>query len=348
MSEPTANPVKEVIETIRSYFFFMLKRWLVFVIIGVVCIGAAFYFYNKNKSDDYIGGISFMLEERGGAGGSTISGLLGSFGFSSGGGSETSEEMIINLLSTRRIVSDAIFKKMVWNGKNDYIANHYIEAHDWRNTDWKDYPDMQDFKFRHSHVDSFNDTENSVLKKIVGSINSNNMMGAVNKAGIIGLRCRMKDDKLLIGFLNSLINSLSYFYMHKTVEGSQNAYYQLMQRRDSIEGLLKNAEFAFASFQDKSRGMISNTSTLNGLRLQRNVEIYTVLFQEAVKNVEIAHMNLSNEQPFLQVVDRPLPPLARVQVQLKSYLVKGVLFALFLGIVILAATKLLQDELRKT
>jgi uncharacterized protein involved in exopolysaccharide biosynthesis len=80
-------------------------------------------------------------------------------------------------------------------------------------------------------------------------------------------------------------------------------------------------------------------------RFARNKGMYTLIYGESVKNLELADFALKNKIPYVQAIDMPIPPLAGVGYGKKKALGLGLGLGLFIGVVFVAGRKLIFDQL---
>ena len=80
-------------------------------------------------------------------------------------------------------------------------------------------------------------------------------------------------------------------------------------KRDSLRVVLDDLQFKLLNIKDSQREIILNQYESKRLQLERDYNVCTVAYGEAVKNYEIADFALKSQTPFIQVIDRPLVPL---------------------------------------
>jgi uncharacterized protein involved in exopolysaccharide biosynthesis len=76
-----------------------------------------------------------------------------------------------------------------------------------------------------------------------------------------------------------------------------------------------------------------STATVNGRRKQVDVQTSAAVFQEIVKNLEMAKINHRINTPLIQLIDSPSFPLKRTEVRLVKGMVYG---AMLFGIIALS------------
>jgi uncharacterized protein involved in exopolysaccharide biosynthesis len=114
---------------------------------------------------------------------------------------------------------------------------------------------------------------------------------------------------------------------------------------DSIELILNVKDREYLKFQDSNHGLYLRQYESKKIKLQREVQILTIAFGEALKNLEIADFSLKNATPFFQEIDSPIPPLNSSFSIIK--LIKSMLLGSFIGfflLVLWVIVRKLYDE----
>lgn len=347
MSQKEESPIWVILRTLKSYSKEIVKRSWIVAIMAILLLLFGFKRYQTNKVDHFQGAASFMLEQAGGGSGGTIGGILGGLGLVSGGGEQVSEDKLIDLMRTRRILGNALWAKVEMDGKEDFLINHFIRVEDLPNTIWKGNSKMQDFRFEHDKLGTFTEFENQIFKSIVSRMANLHVVGSITKTRIMVLRTSSKSQDFIVKFVPQLLSSLETFYVSKSVEGQQVAFEQLGKRKDSIERALNGAEYSLAKWEDANIGLIKRKGNTNQGRLIRKITILQAMYEESVKNVELAKMNLLTETPVIQVIDLPIAPLNRIRTKMISFLIPFLIIGTFLGIMLVVVRKFLVDELKK-
>jgi hypothetical protein len=70
------------------------------------------------------------------------------------------------------------------------------------------------------------------------------------------------------------------------------------------------------------------------------------MYAEAVKNREVASMNLLNNTPVVQIIDIPSLPLSVLEQDKFKTIVQWVTFGLFVAAFLLVLRKIIRDALR--
>jgi hypothetical protein len=330
--------LRELILKIKEYYTELRNNWKILLLVILPC--TAYFGYKAwVKPVTYTSGLTFMLNEEKGGGG--ISSILGQFGgLLGGGGGDYQLEKILEIARSRRIISSALFERGNINGQDDYFANHVIriqKLHD----NWNDDKELQNFFFTNADPSKFSMQENKALlalyAEFVGGEGADGtIFGAkLNEdTGIMSLSAATKNEMLSINLLNTLYKNISEFYISKSTEREAQTLAILTQKRDSIGRALYRNDYSSASFEDQSQGVLLQQDKVPVKRFNRNNQILSAVYAEAIKNVEIAEFSLKSSTPFLTQLDVPIAPIkpdprGRVKALLTGFILGFILGAVF-------------------
>ena len=341
--------LKELILVIQSYFSELIKNWK---IILLICLPFAAYFFFKSYTEPitYGANLTFMLNEEQSGGMGQMGSLLGQFGIRAGRGGKLNLEKITDLSKSRNIVSRALFSISDFGGEKQFLANHLIDEYSYHNS-WLD-SEFEGFYFKHKNLDSFDLIENSVLKSlhglIVGSESQDGLFSSnINEdTGIITLSTTTSSESLSIELVNHIYDNLSEFYRNKSIERQQKAYNIAKSKVDSLQKELAGSEASLAAFKDRSGGLIFERDKAREGSLQRKVSILSLAVGEAMRTLEMSDFSLRNETPFVQVIDRPIPPLSGSSSSLPRALIMGGLLGCFIGGGLVIARRVYRDTMK--
>ena len=129
---------------------------------------------------------------------------------------------------------------------------------------------------------------------------------------------------------NAFVNSVSNYYVALKTEKSRKTLSIIQNRADSVQAALISAEYGLARWKDSRNMVVKMLGNVEEGKLIRNVQILNVMFAEIVKQLEIAKISVLDQTPLIQVVDRPILPLAKTKLsKLKAMIIASILGALF-------------------
>lgn len=341
--------LKDLLLIIIEYVKEVKKHYLWLLLFGVL-FGVLFCFKAFKTYTKYTAQLTYMMDDGQSAG---IPGLdlIGSF---IGGGKESDNSAkLIHLVKSRQILHSALFKKVLYGDKEEFLINHiiseYASNYNVENPGVLDLffnravwiyslEDSIEFRFTNSQVEEFSQKELQILNIIYTTLVSKN--GAVTPnvrayieedgSGILTLASVSESEGLSIIITNTVYDELSSYFVDKTIEKQQKTHEVISAKKDSIYELLLTKEQMLMSQKDRSRGLIGNTSQLPKLKLQREVLVLNTMYGEVVKQFEATDFTLRNKKPILQTIDSPLKPLSRKESKWYKGLFMGVFFGVFL------------------
>ena len=345
--------LKELIEKIQEYFWYVLKYWKI-VAVFVVLFVAYFLFKAFTTPTTYKAELTFMVNEDEGGGLGGVAGILGSFGIKGGGGGKYNLDKIIEMAQSMKIMQAVLLHKCEVDGDFDMIANHLIIEYNLHKA-WEDSENeaLHGFLFVHDTLPQLNETEKSVLKGLYKRImiyqkEKGQFISSVSEdSGIMKFGIETTSQDLSIAFTETLYEKLSAYYIRKTVSKEQQTYDLVKFKADSLSNLLNQKEIALASFKDQNRSLWTERNQLRESVLRREVTMLSLMLGEAIKNLEFADFSLKSKTPFIQTIDRPFAPLDPIQPSKLMAIIKGGLLGGFLAVGFLIARKIFQDVMRE-
>ncbi len=343
--------LKELILKLQEFFFEILKYWK--WVVGITALCVALFLYNAiTEPVTYPAQLTFMInEDEGnplrGLGGGVLGALM-----PKGKKNEFNLAKIIELSKSRSIMQRALFKKGVIEGNEDFIANHLIREYDFHD-EWESDTtgQLKDFLFVHDSIPLFTDVDNRVVKVLHGLIIGDPINGidpifeatADEDSGIMKLSINTTSQALTIEFLNAAYDYLSHFYIERAIEKHSRTFRIMEAKADSIQGELRMAEKNLADFLDGNRRLVVVKGELDKIRLQRKAEVLNAMYIEIIKNLETADFALKTKVPYVQELDKPIPPLrAKEESKFKAIILGGFLGG-FLSCGFIIGRKVLRD-----
>jgi hypothetical protein len=345
----------EIVEVIKAYLSEMKRKWWVFFLLSLPFVGLEAY-KAVNTPVTYKAALTFMVDDEkvGGVGG--ITAILGNFGF---GDSESNLDKVIYLAKSMRIIREALFTKTVIEGKNDYIANHIIVYQSLHSKEWKSADKtlgnvlLNNFLFTKSDLSGFSTIENAALKKLyVLLIGGDESAGIYNvsldkKSGVMTLNVETRSELLSLEITKAIYEQLSLFYISSSIKKETQTYEVLREKSDSIKGLLSSTEYAAATFKDRNNMLLLNTDQLPSERYTRNKNLYSLMYGESIKNLELADFALKTKTPYIQVIDEPIAPLKARRYSLLKAVVVGAAIGVIISLLFIIINKFIKDALSK-
>lgn len=337
--------------SLLAFVHHLLKHWLYLLLVGAV-LAAIQGYQNSQIKPMYTATLTFMRADAQSAAG--IGSLMGRFGGLLGGAEgENQQEKIMELARSRKIVSQTLFCEQELEGKKDFLANHLIRLRE-LHKDWARDSLLKDFLFQNRHFERFTRRENSALLALYGIVTQGNSgaapilsMSAAPETGIITFKASTEKELLSIVFLDSLYGKLSRFYQNSAQESQRAAFELLIQKRDSLARALNRNDAAQARFSDQSGALLFEADKTPKVKYQRNNQILSAAYAEAVKNAELAQYALESQQAFLTSIDLPIAPIKPYKPSKVKAIVVGFFTGALLTAFVLILGKIVLDALAR-
>ncbi len=339
--------LKELILKVQEFYTEIIRNWTWILFITIPLI--VFMLYRSSSTPTkYLASLTFMLNEEENSAMGALGGLAASFlGGSSGG--EFNLDKMLALAKSRNIIQRALFEKIELNGETDFYGNHLITMYGFHEK-WEEHESLKKFKFTHDSLAVFNRTENSALKRlhslVIGSAKNPGLLSNVkDDTGIINMNLSSNNEDLSINLVKTIYTKLSNFYIDKAIEQQKQTYLLVKAKTDSLRKELNNTQYQLLKFKDSQRNLSLRQYGAQELRLQRNTQILSLAYGEALKNLEMADFSLKSKTPFIQSIDIPIAPIAPIkESKIKSIILGGVL-GLFISIILIIGRKIIRDAI---
>lgn len=330
------STLKDVFLRIRDYKN-ELKRKLVLIISVVILFSLIGYIYSINQEDKYVATLSFIVEgDEDGLNFSSFAGMSSQFGLDFGGGSSSfSQQNVIELLKSRKIVEESLKKEYTISAKRYSLLEHYIINNNI-------IEDSSEIKFDGIYNDSIT---NIVWRQIID--NKLEVLYQNDEANILNLNYSSVSSQFAKYFTESLIDEMTGMYSSYQTEKIRFSLNNLKSRSDSVFSELQRSERNLARIKDRNTRVITASGRLDEIRYMRQVQVLNTMYLELIKNTEAVKMNLLNETPIIQIVDTPILPLSTVK---RAFMFWVTIFS-FLGFSIISfiiiIRKLVKDTLNE-
>ncbi|MEP7320936.1 MAG: hypothetical protein ABI761_03415 [Saprospiraceae bacterium] len=287
-------------------------KWLI-ILLALVGTGA---FYIKARLTPFLfsAPLTFALNEGdGGNSGGALSGVLGQFGLGGNTG-KVSMDKIVQLSKSMRIISKALFAKVIIDGKSDYIANHILDQYHLEKK-WAKYnPYYNGFRFKSDSIPFATVEENAALKGVYGFTIGGLKPGLVscgynNESSIFTLTATSEKEDLSLALTEQIFNYLSRFYIQQSNDKQKQTYDLVKAKADSLYGAWTSSEYSLSKM-DQSQGAFwaPQDKTIKTIRTKQS-SMYAIAYAEALKNLEVADYALKYSTPFIREIDKPFAPL---------------------------------------
>lgn len=348
IQEPEIS-LKDVIATLKKWMQYLLSKWLIILMIGIIGGGIGFV-YAFTQEPEYTATLTYALEdEKGGGGGmSGALGLASSLGFDLGSnaGGAFGSANLMELMHSRSLIEKTLLSKVVVNGKIITLAEYFIVIkkmkYDWQNS-------FKNVLLKDNKRDKFTREQDSVLGVISSIIQKDHLtIVQKDKKIMIGtIEVKSKEELFSKYFCESLIKEVTAFYVDTKSKRAKMNVDILERQADSIRAELNSAITGVAAANDNTFNLNPslNVRRAPSARRQVDVQANTAILTQLVANLEMAKVSLRKETPLVQVIDYPILPLRKEKISTLKTMIFGGIIAGLLMLSFLVCQKLYKDSL---
>ena len=324
--------IASVLLSIQNWVKSILSAWKL-VFLGAIIIGGLFFAYQMLKKTTYKAETTFVLESDGGSGlGGQLSSLANLAGVNIGALTESSSlfqlDNIIELYKSYRMIKETLLTR-VDNENNERLITRFgrdiKKLEKWNKLDIDFEIPKEQMLVRHDSV--LKEVTEMILEKglIVGKPS--------RKLSILSVAFESKNEEFAKDFNETLVSLVNDFYLKsKTKKTGENLKILTIQA-DSVKKVLDQRLLELARFEEENPNLnpLRTSARVPMQKLQIDVQSSAAVYQEIVKNLEIAKVAHRNNQPLIQKIDYPIFPLE--DDRMKWY--KALVIGLFMGGVIM-------------
>ena len=346
---PSQFTLKEVVQNLIDWVKFFGYKWkvlLVSVVLGAG-LGAG---YSQLKAPVFHAETSFVLEEEGMGGIGQMSGIASLLGVNLGGIGGTNGlfqgDNIMELYRSDRMLEQTLLSPFD-SGK--LLVNRFIEFEELENK-WASTIDLSALAFSASK-ENHGVKQDSVLKEIAKVIREKQLevFKPDRKLSIIQVNVSSKDEGFAKLFNETLVSKVNTFYLETKTKKTGENLHILQIQADSVRAILDSSLGALAVEQDRipNANPLLSAATVGGRRKQVDVQTSAAVFQEIVKNLEMAKINHRINTPLIQLIDSPTLPLKRTEIRLLKGIVYGAALFGLLALSLLYLRRIYQKHLQE-
>lgn len=340
--------LKELIEKGKEWFAYLLSQWKIIVLAGFVgaVLGLTYSFIKKPV---YTATLSFALEaETAGGGFGGALGLASSFGFDLGGGGSSvfSGSNLTQLFKSRKMVEETLLTPVSLHNKTISLAEMYIQNAEWRRA-WEKDSKFASIRFLPKPDRSyFTRVHDSIFGVIYKNLSDNLTVGQKDKKiDIISMDVSSNDELFAKYFCEALARQVGDFYVATKTKKARDNMAILEKQTDSIRRELNSSITGVAVANDNTFNLnpALNVRRAPSARRQVDVQANTAILTELVKQTEMAKVALRKDTPLIQVIDRPILPLAKERFGKAKGILMGGFLAGFLVVLVLIVKRILRQ-----
>ena len=186
----------------------------------------------------------------------------------------------------------------------------------------------------------FSRLEDSLTKDVINSIKKNYLLvdKPSRKTTILEIGFNHKSEKLAKNFNHNLVKIVNQFYNEtKTLKTGSNL--KILQRQsDSVKNILDTSIMILAEIDQRipNPNPITKVSLVPYQMAMIDVQANSAIYQELLKQLELAKVTHRNKTPLIQIIDEPIYPLENSRWQLLKTLIYGLCFGFGFSILLLS------------
>lgn len=305
------------------------KVIMIWIGIGI----AAGLCYSLFKKPTYTAVCTFVLEDSKQGGLGQYSGLASLVGINVNSSSGIFEgDNILELYKSRAMIEKALLSTYNFGGKSEQLIDRFIDMNGLRASDKAGSNGIGNISFSGDPA-SFNRKQDSIITSLVTMINKKvlSVSKPDKKLSIINVEVTSVDEGFSKSFSDKIVQTVNNFYVQtKTKKALQNVQ-TLQKQADSIRLVLNSSIYGVANANDAAPNANPFMSSLHVPSQKRQIDVQasSTIYNEIVKNLEVAKMSLREEAPLVQVIDAPVLPLKKNKFgKIKGIISGGVIFGL--------------------
>jgi len=346
---PNQFTLKEVVQNLNDWVKFFSSQWKPLVLSLVVGAGLGTG-YSQLKEPVFHAETSFVLEEEGMGGIGQMSGMASLLGVNLGSLGGTNGlfqgDNIMELYRSDRMLEETLLSPF---DNQKLLVDRFIEFEELEKN-WASTIDLSTLKFSASK-ENHGVKQDSVLKEIANIIREKQLVVVKpdRKLSIIQVNVSSKDEGFAKLFNETLVSKVNTFYLETKTKKTGENLRILQIQADSIRAILDASLGTLAAEQDRipNANPLLSIATVNGRRKQVDVQTSAAVFQEVVKNLEMAKISHRINTPLIQLIDSPTFPLKRTKIRLVKGMVYGAFILGVLALSLLSLRRLYQKHLQE-
>ncbi len=342
--------LKEVFQNISEWIAFFLSKWKILILSGIIgiALGALVSIFKKPV---FHAETSFVLEEGDAGGMGQMSGLASLVGVNLGSLGSTSGlfqgDNIMELYRSDRMLDETLLSKF---DENELLIDRFVTFEE-LDKKWASRVDIPSMDFSVPR-EQFTVSQDSVVKEVAKLIRENQLKVAKpdRKLSIIQVSISSKDEGYAKVFNERLVQNVNTFYLETKTKKSGENLGILQSQADSVRKILDESIGAYAMATDRvpNANPLLSTATIETKKRQIDVQATGAVYEEIVKNLEIAKVNHRNNSPLIQIIDSPRFPLERSEVRLVKGMVLGCIIVGLLTLFVFYFRRLYQKHVQES
>ncbi|MEO5891598.1 MAG: hypothetical protein ABIQ31_15210 [Ferruginibacter sp.] len=315
-TDDPGNENKYINPSILNFIQYVLRKWWLFLVVGLVA-GVAGFLNARSKKPMYESRLTFAIDAGSNDGAASAAlNLAAQFGLGLGSGQSMFDgDNILEILRSRRIVQNVMLSVDTFDNKPFTLAEYYIEMSGLRKI-LDNNPRLNNIHFPVGTAKkTFTYLQDSILNILYIDLNQENVMVGRpdKKLSIYEIKIKSPNEQFSKVFTDRIVEEASIFYTEITSKKDRETLEILEQRVASLKGNVGASIHSKASTQDANVNPAFTASQSPVLMQQYNMQAYGEAYKEMFKTLEIARYQYLRKIPLLQIIDPADYPMKRIK-----------------------------------
>lgn len=345
--EEKDKSLQEIIFLLKDSISNIAKNWLMFLVIFIAFLSYLLYDYSQTDIT-YSAELSFIVneDETGLSSAGASAGILKEVGINRT--KKHNFDRITYIARSERILQRALLTKGEINGVIDFYANHIIKAVKLHHRKWNNNEQLSSFLFSNANLDSFSNIEKMAMKDLTELFLGKDRRGGLlisnysYTSEIMRVELTTPVEEISIKLSKEFFLQVSNFYTEKAIEKQKYSYKVITEKADSLRRQLNNSEYSRAKDIDSNRGIILETNQVPIVQNERKLSLLNALYEETIRDAEVADFAIKSKIPFLQIIDEPIAPLKPNKKNLNYQIIVSIALTLIIISILITLKKLLK------
>ncbi|MFZ9046679.1 MAG: exopolysaccharide biosynthesis protein [Cyclobacteriaceae bacterium] len=312
--EETRISIGELIQQLANYVQFLIAniRWMVLVGLAAGLVWSGYLYF---KRPVYTAETTFVLQSSGG-GGENISSLASVVGINLNALSDEStlfqEDNILELYRSRNMIYQAFLTKVDIGSEQQRLISYWANFTELL-PKWRGHLEDPTFSFE-IPVEEFTVKHDSLIFEVIKDFKEENLSAEKpdRLLSILSVRVRSKDQDFSKSFNEVLVKKVNDFYLETETKKTGENLRVLTRQADSVRVVLEETmlQLAIINEQQPNLNPLYRQVRLPKKKVEIDLQANATIYQEVVKNLEIAKITHRNNTPLIQIIDEPRYPIA--------------------------------------
>ena len=302
------NGLEDVIKIILEFKSKLEGKWRFIIVVSVI-LGGLSGTYVYLKPIQYTAKSTLVIESSSGGKLSSYLNLAKSFGL--GGMEENgilSSEAIQDIAYSKRIIYTSLFEKYSLEEREDLLVNHFMTFYKIN----EKFFEGEDSVYFNAGYELFEGvrSEEKALSYIYKYITEEALAISVSdKSSMVSLACKLPNEELAYMLNKSIIQCLYKFYHEDIIRKEVESLDILIEKRDSITGLLESKQLELAMLTDNTKNVVKSVYSVKQFDLMKDIEMLNAMLFTTVQSLELTKMTTEESKEIFQVIDEAVLPI---------------------------------------